>query len=89
MYSLTLTQDERAAFDWVGGRYATGNNVSSILCEYLKEDQEWGQEGDITFEIPEHAAWKIRDLCEEEEMLFPCFGDNLVLKMTGFCSEIV
>ena len=47
MYSLTLTADERRAFDWVGDRYNSGK-VADLLIDCLPEDREWGDEGDIT-----------------------------------------
>jgi hypothetical protein len=89
MYTLTLTQDERAAFDWVGDRYATGDEVADILREYMDEDDEWSQEGDITFNLPEYAAWIIRELSEKEDSLWPCFAEELTAKMRNFCEEIV
>ena len=36
MYSLTLTADERRAFDWVGSRYNSGK-VADILGFALTE----------------------------------------------------
>jgi hypothetical protein len=89
MYTLTLTQDERAAFDWVGDRYATGDEVADILREYMNEDDEWGQDGDLTFHLPEYAAWIIRELSEKEDEIWPCFADGLASKMCDFCYNIV
>lgn len=89
MYKLTLTKSERAAFDWVGGRYATGADVFDVLCKCLKDDEEWGQDGDITFHVPEHMAWEIRDLAEREQDLWPCFDGALRSKMQAFCNNIV
>lgn len=89
MYELTLTQDERAAFDWVGDRYSTGDNISSILIDCLGEEQSWGDSGDITFLVPEHKAWEIMELAEQEDSLFPCFSDELRGKMLDFIDLIV
>ncbi len=61
MYTLTLTADERRAFDWVGDRYNSGK-VADLLTDCLPEDREWGDDGDITFHIPEHVAWEINEL---------------------------
>ena len=66
MYSLTLTADERRAFDWVGDRYNSGK-VADLLLDCIPEDVEWGDDGEITFQIPEHVAWEIRELAEEED----------------------
>jgi len=65
MYTLTLTADERRAFDWVGDRYNSGK-VASLLRDCIPEDREWSDDGDITFTIPEHIAWEINELAEEE-----------------------
>jgi hypothetical protein len=32
--------------------------------DYLPEDREWSDEGAITFDVPEHAAWEIQRLAE-------------------------
>ena len=55
----------------------------------MNEDEEWSQEGDLTFHLPEHGAWHIREFCELEDMLFPCFSEELAAKMRIFCDEIV
>jgi hypothetical protein len=44
MYTLTLTADERRAFDWVCDRYNSGN-VADLLLDCLPEDREWGDYG--------------------------------------------
>lgn len=90
MYSLTLTEGERSAFNWVGKRYATGYDASSILSSYMVgEHTEWLQGGDVSFEIPEHAAWAIAELAEQEGNLWPCFSHGLKAKMTALVDSIV
>ncbi len=42
MYVLTLTADERRAFDWVGDRYNLGK-VTDLMLDCLPEDREWGR----------------------------------------------
>ena len=37
----------------------------------------------------EHVAWKIRDLAEAEDFLWPCFSPELTNKMNHFCFAIV
>lgn len=80
MYMLTLTKEERAAFDWVGGRYSS-DDVAKILMGFLPEGREWCDEGDITFMLPEHAVWEIDELAFEEGYLWPCFAPELAAKM--------
>lgn len=89
MYTLTLTHDERMAFDWIGHRYTTGDDVSRLLLDCMPEDAEWDAEGDITFRIPGHVAWQINELSEQEDHYWPCFSDELKLKMILFCEGIV
>lgn len=88
MYTLTLTSSERKAFDWVGYRYAAGF-IQTALTECLPEDSAWDDEGDITFQIPEHIAWEIDELAKEEDYTFPCFASDLRHKMQDFCNSIV
>lgn len=87
-YELTLTKGERDAFDWVGGRY-NGGEVSRLLTGCMGPDDEWSQDGDITFDIPEHIAWKINELAEQEGYAWPCFAPELVRKLNAFCDSIV
>ena len=54
MYTLTLTAGERRSFDWVGSRYNSGK-VADLLIGCIPESREWNDDGDITFQIPEHA----------------------------------
>lgn len=94
MYTLTLTKSERAAFDWVGNRYATGNEVSNLLIDCIPDDElendgDWNCDKDITFQIPEHIAWQIRELSDEEDNLWPCFSPGLKRKMNEFIERIV
>ena len=55
MYTLTLTADERRAFDWVGDRY-NSCKFADLLIGCIPENREWDDDGDITFQIPEHVA---------------------------------
>lgn len=88
MYTLTLTAEERRAFDWVGDRYNSGW-VASLLLGCVLEDREWGDDGDIRFDIPEHVAWEIRELAEEEGFTWPCFAPALAGKLNDLCWGIV
>lgn len=90
MYKLTLTKVERNAFDWIGNRYATGNDVAAMLDDVkcMPENKAWDDEEDITFTIPEHVAWAIKE-CRDEENGWPCFNENLTAKMEYFVNSIV
>ena len=88
MYSLTLTADERRAFDWVGSRYNSGK-VADLLLDCLPVDREWSDEGDISFVIPEHVAWEINELAEEEGYAWECFAPSLAGKLNDLCWGIV
>jgi len=90
-YQLTLTKSERDAFDWVGARYCAGE-VASLLtsdCKWHPADADWDKPHDITFYVPEHVAWQIRDLAEGEDFLWPCFAPELTQKLNGFCFSIL
>jgi hypothetical protein len=88
MYSLILTDDERRAFDWVGDRYNSGK-VADLLMDCIPEDREWGDDGDITFQIPEHVTWGIDEPAKEEGYSWACIAPALAGKLNGFCWSIV
>lgn len=87
-YELTLTKDERNAIDWVGYRYGTGDDLFKTLMRG-NPNHDWDFAGDVSFQIPEHVAWQIRDLCESEDFLFPCFSPEFAGKLQDFCDKIV
>lgn len=86
MYQLTLTKNQRDAFDWIGYRYAIGG-IADILCDCT--ESEWDSPDPITFNIPEHAAWQIRDLAAQDNNLWPCFSTRLAMKLQDFVDMIV
>ncbi len=96
-YKLTLTAEEQAAFDWVGGRYpSTGYDMSSLIWSTYcgpAEDEDgreihWGMM-ELTFNIPENVSWQMIELVEQEDGYWPCFGDDLADKMQAFIDRIV
>lgn len=89
MYTLILTSGERKAFDWVGHRNSNGDEMSSILVECLGPDEEWSQDGEIVFSIPEHKAWEIARLAEQDGGYWTGFDLELVEKMQAFVDGIV
>ncbi len=88
MYSLTLTADERQALDWVGSRYNSGG-VADLLLDCMAEDREWGDDGEKTFDIPEHVAWQIDELAQEDDYSWACFAPELAAKLNDLCWNIV
>lgn len=91
MYHLTLTLAERKAIDWIGHRYSNGDELFKLLwgCENHQPDEDWDFDGDITFDVPQHVAWEIRDNAESEDGFWPCFAPDLAEKMQAFCDSIV
>jgi hypothetical protein len=92
MYRLVLTPDERAAIDFVGNRYAHGDELYSLLwgeCFSYPETLCWDDCQDIGFKIPEIVAWDIRTIGEECQYRWDCFSPELAEKMTKFCMDIV
>jgi hypothetical protein len=58
------------------------------LIGCIPEEREWSEDGDITFLIPEHVAWEINELAEEECYSRACFAPALAGKLNGFCWSI-
>jgi hypothetical protein len=88
MYTLTLTSDERGAFDWVGNRYNSGQ-IADLLLDLMPENRDWTDETDIAFDIPEHVAWQINELAEQEGYSWACFTPDLAGKLNELCWSIV
>jgi hypothetical protein len=84
IYKLTLTYDERMAIDWVGHRYSHGDDLAKLLDD---SNDEWTERKDIEFTVPEHIAWDIQAICEEDNLT--CFSDEFKLKLIRFCEGIV
>jgi hypothetical protein len=99
VYALTLTREERKAFDWVGDRYSTGTEFKRHLvvdCHQYRncneeycDCKEWDKEGDLTFYVPQPVAWELQELAEEDNFTFPCFSDGLRTKLNEFLSKVV
>lgn len=92
MYYLTLTAGERKAIDWVGYRYAHGDQLYKVLwggsvCNH--EDADWDDPRELTFAITEAAAWMIKDIGEESHFRWDCFAPELANKLNKFVDELV
>lgn len=86
MYELTLTQNERDAISWVGNRYWCGDDLYKLLLN-AEWDGEWDDDTDITFKLPEHVAWQIRDGIMENGI--DCFSPEFEGKLYDFCNIVV
>lgn len=90
MYTLTLTQGERRAIDWIGDRYAHGNDLYYRLWHdstAVPDDADWDSPADITFTVPENVAWQIQEIVKADNLA--CFAPELVSKLQEFCDRIV
>lgn len=97
-YTLTLTRGERQAIDWVGHRYAHGDDLYDLLCESdwdvhacCSQEEDWGWLADcpITFNLTEPQAWELLEIAEESEHRWDCFSPELVAKVEQFCGGVV
>lgn len=92
MYELMLTRDERLAIDWVGNRYHNGEALYLQLwahSEVVPDDLDWDAEGVLTFRVPEHVAWQIKENADTEDGHWPCFAEDLASKMQKFIDSII
>lgn len=87
MYQLTLTTDERAALEWIGGRYDHGQPLIDILLSTKYKGWWWGMET-IEFNIPEHKAWEIKQLIGDKFIL-DCLSEDLNHKIMKFIENII
>lgn len=98
-YTLTLSKQDRSAIDFVGDRYSNGTDLYKALqgngVSQSPDDADWDDPRDITYSLPEHVAWGIRERAEEEDgggegkPVFPLFASSLVSKLTALCDSIV
>lgn len=101
MYKLTLTAEERKAIDWIGNRYGHGDDLYRILwleCICRRSDNgkvagiepdEWNDDCDIEFTIPEHAALGIKKIAEDDGWDWTCFDEKLASKFNTLCFQVI
>ena len=85
-YQLTLSLNHRQAIDWIGNRYSHGYDLYKLLwCEGNRTppDQEWDEQGDITFHLTENQGWGIQEIVEQDNLA--CFSPELC-ELFHFCS---
>lgn len=89
MYTLTLTYEDRKAIDWVGHRYWNGDELWQLLngSSWDSSTGFMDADEDIASSIPEHLAWEVKALFDEEGC--PCFAPELVSKIEQLVEEIV
>lgn len=81
---LTLTKSERDAIDWIGGRYEHGHELSMLLLDSFRtdEDSEWDEPMDITFIVgPKQWPAYIELL---KDCQYDCFAGELKAKLSKF-----
>jgi hypothetical protein len=72
----------------VGDRYNSGK-IADLLMECIPEDRGWGDDRDLMCQSPEHVAWRVRDLAEDEGYSWACFSPAIAAKLSDFCWGIV
>lgn len=87
MYKLILTPEERKAIDWIGGRYAHGYDLYHELVQNCDQDGDWESDDLVSFRIPEHIAWSISELIDQDNLA--CFAESLKIKLFTFQAGIV
>jgi hypothetical protein len=110
-YHLTLELSERRAIDWIGHRYAHGDELRDALtdesvCQFVcqapgdeltedEQDDTWNAPYPITFAMPEHIAWMIRESImsghrdDDGSPSIECFASTLRRKLISLCDSIV
>lgn len=88
-YELTLTQVEREAIDWIGHRYTHGDELYQALCkaQWSPADADWGSATPITFQMPEHVAWQVREAIEGDDCT--CLDEPMAAKLWRFSDSII
>jgi len=85
-YEITLTREERKAMEWVGNRYRHGYGWASIIGEGT---EEWDCDDEITFKIPEHKAWEMKEHYDECNGFLACFDSTLTRKFDYLMDSII
>jgi len=94
-YKLTLTESELKAIRFAGYRYYTGDDFMKILnsCNQTNDPNfdscKTSNGTDITYTIPEHKAWDIKELFELEDLRFPLFSDDFKAKLLKLYDSII
>ena len=88
MYKLTLTLQEIVFLEWAKGRYFVGD-ILPLISEYCLEQND----GSTVYSIPEHIAWEVKGLIEEDtedlEGIVPCASKELSDKLILWAMDVV
>lgn len=63
------------------------NRFIRRMSYQFEDGSPWDSWEDLTFQVPEHLAWKIAELCREDGMA--CFSPKLLSKFNDFLNKIV
>lgn len=100
-YNLSLTPGEREALSWVGHRDWTGDPIFTMLWSDavlwdgndqradIDFDGMWRGPNTITFTLPEHKAWELREMWEEAGETIPHLAPEFAAKLLGLFDSIV
>jgi hypothetical protein len=86
MYTIKLSSQELADLDWLAGRgYFPTEIIDSLILASRDENGKY-----ITYHIPEHAAWSLLELRENDpDAYLTCMGGELLDKVLKLEAEIV
>ena len=88
MYKLLLTMSDISFLEWARDKYCVGD-ILPLIWDWRREKTN----GDFIFQIPEHIAWEVRELIEEDtedlEGIVPCAGKELSDKLILWAMEVI
>lgn len=88
MYKLSLTLQDISFLEWAYNKYCVGD-ILPLISEYGIEPSC----STVTYTIPEHTAWEVRRLIEEDTEEFkssvPCASKEISDKLILWAMEIV
>lgn len=94
-YNVTLTLSERKALDAVEHSYCTGSIKGILLSCAQYEDNTfdtdlWYDENiEVTFYLPNYAAFAIIGLCKLEDFLYPLWSKELAQKFNNLTIDVI
>ena len=89
-YTLTLSLAERRAIDWIGDRYAHGNELYSLLwarCEQTPDDADWDDPRPIDFTFTPKRAHDLTTIRDDDQGHWTCFAPEFAKKFDELCND--
>ncbi len=87
MYQLTITTAERLALEWAAQR---GYFPRAILRGMMPVEGTRECDDEITYTMPEHVAWSLLELREEDpDAYLACIGRPLLGRILDLEASIV